>query len=195
MIFSRSSVIKRTTFYLEGDSFQASDKLEINGYYYVDDPLAPVLMFFDDGSACYFYSFKDDVSVAAIKENLSEAIPTYGRRKRWGVYWGVYKIQHDTLIVSQYLREFDIIWTLEESRYKIINNTTIQRIYESSIYPERYPYPYGTPWTDKGTILHFASADSLPSSDCWLKEQKWIWRNRSDWEAYMQKIGKRKKKS
>ena len=31
-------------------------------------------------------------------------------------------------------------------------------------------------------FYHFMSADSLPSSDNWLKEKKWTWRNEQDWK-------------
>ena len=37
-----------------------------------------------------------------------------------------------------------------------------------------------------------AVAFSLPSSDCWLEEEKRIWRNESDWKEYMQKVEQKK---
>ena len=50
-----------------------------------------------------------------------------------------------------------------------------------------------SPWINGG-YLYFTPADSLPSSDCWLKEEKWIWRNEQDWKDYMERIKEKKKK-
>jgi hypothetical protein len=50
-----------------------------------------------------------------------------------------------------------------------------------------------SPWISNSVPLYFSPADSLPSSDCWLKEEKWIWRHESDWKAYMEKIKQKKK--
>lgn len=49
-----------------------------------------------------------------------------------------------------------------------------------------------SPWRE-GSPLHFTPADTLPSSDNWLKENKWIWRNESDWKNYMQHVEQIKK--
>lgn len=49
-----------------------------------------------------------------------------------------------------------------------------------------------SPWQDIVT-LRYTTIDSLPPSDNWLKEKKWIWRNESDWKDYKRKIEEKKK--
>jgi hypothetical protein len=56
-----------------------------------------------------------------------------------------------------------------------------------------YKLNYRTPCLQNKELHYFMPADSLPSSDCWLKEEKWIWRNEQDWKNYMEKIKQMKK--
>ncbi|MCL1942101.1 MAG: hypothetical protein FWF54_00925, partial [Candidatus Azobacteroides sp.] len=70
-------------------------------------------------------------------------------------------------------------------------------VYSKSLFKddERYDmnkYPYEI--SKKNYVYEFIPADSLPSSDCWLKEEKWIWRNEFDWKDYMERIKQEKKK-
>jgi len=83
-------------------------------------------------------------------------------------------------------------WSLSEERYKVIDRKTVQRIFyrgllkiNDSYYTDNSPWIYDE-------VMHFTPANSLPSSDNWLKEEKWIWRNESDWKDYMQRIEQKK---
>ena len=83
---------------------------------------------------------------------------------------------------------------MSEERYKIVDRETLQRIsYKGLLKADESSNDiYGTRVND---TFHFTPADSLPSSDNWLKENKWIWRNESDWKAYMERIKAEKQKN
>jgi len=53
-------------------------------------------------------------------------------------------------------------------------------------------YKIKSAWLNLNPV-HLTPLDVLPPSDNWLKENKWIWRNESDWKAYMQHVGQIKK--
>ena len=42
--------------------------------------------------------------------------------------------------------------------------------------------------------VRFMKADSIPPPNCWLKEEKWLWKNESDWVKYMESHKKKKKR-
>lgn len=62
-------------------------------------------------------------------------------------------------------------------RYKVIDRHTIQKILFDEVI----------------RTYRFMPMEQLPSSDCWLKSQKWFWCNESERKAYIDKIKKKKK--
>ncbi len=192
----KKEIIAKSTIKLEGRNTNIRDLIEIDGYYYMKEyPDSNCRMFFENGTWVDFY-FKRDVSEDDIKANMSKSIASRIEKKqiRWGSFWGVYCIQNDTIIVHRYMKgSFWEVWSLNEERYKVVDRETVQRISFRSLLEagESSNEIYGTRVND---TFHFVPADSLPSSDCWLKEEKWVWRNESDWKAYMEKIKQNKKK-
>lgn len=186
----KKEVIAKSTIKLEGKNTNIRNFIEIDGYYYMlEYPDSNCRMFFEDGTWVDF-SFKRDMLEDGMKVNMPKSVVSRIENKqlRWGSYWGVYKIKEDTLIVYGYEKgTFWKGWSLDEEKYKIIDNKTIQRIsYRGLLKADESSNDiYGI--RVNNTFL-FSPADSLPSSDCWLKEEKWIWRNESDWKAYMEKI-------
>jgi len=193
----KKEVISKSTIKLEGKNTNIGDFIEINGYYSMQGyPDSNCRMFFEDGTWVDF-SFKKGLSENEIKANMSKSVECWIENKqiRWGSYWGVYKIKDDTLIVYRYDKgTFWKGWSLSEEKYKIIDRKTVQRIYYRGILKadDSY-YNTNTPWIYNDN-LHFTSVDLLPSSDCWLKEEKWIWCNEQDWKDYMQRIEQQKRK-
>ena len=194
----KKEIITKSTIKLEGRNTNIRDLIEIDGYYH---PIPNYLqynsnrMFFEDGTWVNFH-IKMDLSDDEINANMSKSVKSWikDNQIRWGTYWGVYTIQSDTIIVYYYDKgSFWKGWSLDEIRYKIIDRTTIQVIYSKSLLKRDETYYRDmnvNPWTN-GSYLFFTPADSLPSSDNWLKEEKWIWRNEQDWKEYMKR--KRKK--
>lgn len=152
-------------------------------------------MFFEDGTWVYFF-FQSGTSEKDRQINMSQAIETWKRGKqiRWGLSWGVYTIQNDTVILHQYDNtNFITPLAMDEVRYEVIDRNTVRRIYyrNNLKIDDRY-FKTHSPWKNV-TPQYFIPADSLPPSDNWLKERKWIWRNESDWKGYMQMIKQKKK--
>ncbi|PXV62236.1 hypothetical protein CLV62_12159 [Dysgonomonas alginatilytica] len=190
----KKEVIAKSTIKLEGGNTNIRDLIEIDGYY-ADSIYRKYgsYIFFEDGTWVYFH-FKGESTNNEIKSNLSKTIVTWkeGKQILWGGNWGVYAIRDDTIIIHSYDKPALLKgWSLDEIRFKIIDREAIKAVYFRSILKSADDY-YKThsPWKN-GELKHFTSADSLPSSDNWLKEHKWIWRNESDWKNYMQKIKKK----
>ena len=168
------------------------DILNIDGYYTASHS-HDNLMFFEDGIINVFY-FKKSDNVDSIKTNMHKWA---NNQISWGTNWGVYRIEGDT-IIGQFFWQGGILSTpsIFEYRYKIIDKKTIKKIYYKSLrkIDEKYYQDNKiSTWKD-GDIYKYVPTDTLPSSDCWLKEEKWIWRNESDWKDYMEKIKQKQKK-
>jgi len=194
----KKEVIAASNIKFEGKNTNIKNLLEIDGYYYSAEEYKTKsgIMFFEDGTYVSFF-FKDNATEEGIKTNMSLWIESWikNRKIRWGIRWGIYRIDRDTLVVHDYVRAglWGREWSIYEIRYKIIDRTTIQRIYiRSALKSDDSYYITNNPWKKNDPASHFISCDSLPSSDCWLKEEKWIWRNESDWEAYMKQIKTKK---
>lgn len=195
----KKEIIKKTTIKLEGSKTNIRDLIETDGYYSMSEyPDSNCRMFFEDGTWVDF-SFKRNLSKNEIKANMDQSVERGKKdeQARWGRDWGVYRIQNDTIIVHRYFKgSFLEAWSLSEERYKIIDKETIRRIYYRGILKiddSYYEDSNNSPWRVNENY-YFTSANSLPSSDCWLKEEKWIWRNESDWKAYMERVKLEKKK-
>jgi len=207
-------VIVKSTIKLEGKNTNIRDLLDIDGYYPVPidsddvhaphdpifgkDPIIGNIMFFEDGtSVCFFFKRGVPYDIRGVpyekvKKNMSKYIEGKMKGKQfhwWGADWGVYSIHNDTIVEHSYMK-LPLYLYLNEYRYKIIDRKTIQQIYGRSLlksddvyYIDKSPWIIGDP-------MHFMPADSLPSSDSysWLKKQKWIWHNESDWKDYMDRI-------
>ena len=191
----KRAVISKSRIKLEGRNTSIRNLIEIDGYYRMPTNTGGYCrMFFEDGMWVYF-AFKNGLSENEIRANMLRSV--MGRKKkerfRWGSDWGVYQIQNDTIIVYRYTKgSFWEAREIHEERYKVVDRITIERIYYRKISKaddSYYKDPYHSPWINK-EHYDFISADSLPSSDCWLKEEKWIWRKESDWKSYMAKLKK-----
>jgi hypothetical protein len=180
---------------LAGKSTNIRELIEIDGYYPLpgslesnDSPNPSNIgceMFFEDGSWVYFH-FQSEVPNNKKQANMSRYLLYWNESSDWGVY----KIEYDTIILYRYLQGgFLIEWGLDEVKYKIIDRNTIQKIDTRGLLKADHGY---YKMIEEGP-MHFTPADSLPSSDCWLKEKKWIWQNESDWKSYMQHVEQVKK--
>ena len=192
----KKEIIAKSIIKLEEKNTNIRNLMKIDGYYSrVSLPDSNCMMFFEDGT-CVYFSFKRDLKEKQINKNMAKAVvsQTQNMQSQWGTYWGVYTIKNDTIFAYSYDKgSFWKSWSIDESRYKIINNQTILRIYYGDVLnPSNSYYKIHSPWIEDSP-LHFTPADTLPSSDNWLKENKWIWRNESDWKNYMQHVEQTKK--
>ncbi|MDR0863744.1 MAG: hypothetical protein LBO74_02275 [Candidatus Symbiothrix sp.] len=198
-VAQKKEIISKSKIKLEGKSTNIRDFINIDGLYTEKYFNANYnIIFFEDGTYVWHFSIKEDATKDSIKSNLSKWIKSKVEDKqiRWGECWGVYRVEGDT-IIGNYFEKGSFVegWSLVEERYKIINKSTVQKIFWKSLLKvDEVYYKQNSPWLSYSNISYFISADSLPSSDCWLKEEKWIWQNESDWENYMKMIKQKKMK-
>ena len=188
---SQKYLISQSTIKLEGENTNIRDFLDIDGYHRNDDFGGSYAMFFEDGIYVKYIYFKEGATKDNIRTNMVKWIKWINNMGR---DWGVYRIEGDTLIGLSYDKGniFRGI-TFSEERYKIIDRTTLKQIYWRGKNKENDKNVHYSPWIRYDFFYHFMPADSLPSSDCWLKEKKWIWYNEQDWRNYMEKIKQKKK--
>jgi hypothetical protein len=209
-IFSFSScaarkheVISKSIIKLEEKNTNIRDLINIEGYYtHTKDSsfiISNNIMFFEDGSYACSFTFKEGTTYEKVKKNMSSCVTSWIRNNqiRWGTYWGVYRLEGDTIIGYCYIRSglWGGEWSLDEIRYKIKDRTTIIPIYSRGLLKvdEKYYKEFNiSPWIKNNSPYQFVPCDSLPPSDCWLKEEKWIWRHESDWKDYMNMIEQKK---
>lgn len=189
-VLGKKEVIRKSTIKLEGEKTNIRDLIDIDGYY-TSDPANMKhggYIFFEDGSWVYFFP-KRGLTQSDIQTNLNKSIEKE-KSGKWGIWWGVYTIVNDTIIIHNYDEPVRLARIgLSERRYKVINCQTIDYYYyKIRTADEEYDKGLVSPWLDAPVRLHFIPADSLPSSDNWLKKNKWIWHNESDWEEYMKRI-------
>jgi hypothetical protein len=174
---------------LEGTDTNIRNLINIDGYYRSS---SANIMFFEDGSYVMNVFFKPNATDSLIRTNMSNWVKSWIDNKglfQWGATWGVYRIEGDTIIAHTVTPgNFWSAWGFDEFRYEIINRTAIKEFY-FSVSPMEL---------NSGKSLNFKyefiSCDLLPSSDNFLKENKWIWRHESDWKNYMQMIEQKKSK-
>lgn len=197
----KKEIIAKSIIKLEGKDTSIRDLIEIDGYYSKVNMANDVnsnIMFFEDGTYVNF-GFKEGVSKSKIRHNMAKSVHHWGNNNEisWGNYWGTYKIKKDTIIAYYYAKgSYWSSWMFYEIRYKVQNRITIIPIYSKGLLENDEQYDKENniiPWINNGKELIFYPADSLPSSDNWLKENKWIWRNESDWKNYMQHVEQIKK--
>lgn len=192
----KREVIAKSTIKLEGRNTNIRDLIDIDGYYSKANckecnSIAGI-MFFDDGIWVDF-RFKKDVTGEEIKVNMWDNVASgldHKRTIRWGENWGIYEIHNDTIIVSIFGYGYIIGNFWIEQRYKILDRNNIQLVYAKSLL-KKDENNDESPWVGSFNY-QFIPANLLPSSDCWIKEQKWTWRNESDWEKYMEKVKQKK---
>ncbi len=158
-----------------------------------------VMMFFEDGTCVYGIGgfntgekdelfFDENVANPKRQESFSNSY-----------YWGLYRINHDTLSMTciNHISFGYPPWVLINFTYLIQDKKTIKCIKEKRFLTD-YSFDkvksYETNYNDfyasgEDTIFyypaHFVPLKSLPSSDCWLKKNRWFWCDEEKYTEYM----------
>lgn len=96
-----------------------------------------------------------------------------------GYYTGIYQVNNDT-ITMQILSHVTFgnfnPWEALESKYLILNDTTIKFI-ESTNLTESQGYPWRTTVSFRtlNSVARFVPLDTLPTYDMWVREKKYFW--------------------
>jgi hypothetical protein len=203
------------TYKYDGKETHIDSLLSINGYYignsyYIDDMpwhdtiyLKGNMIFFKDGmytadilSSIYYLHRNKNISeyFCDIHRDDSLGIPNdfYERR-----IWGRYLLCGDTIkvqyVVRPVLYSSSSSWDARELWYKIINKDMILLVFAKpiGISKNEKRYYYERERKRKPITLlpnTFVPTKVLPSSNGWLKQEKWFWYNEEDWKRYMDSL-------
>ena len=116
--------------------------------------------------------------------------------------WGRYLIFGDTIkiqyIVRPILYSSNASWNAREVWYKMIDTNTILKIFEKPICIKNIEKMHYYEARKLNPVIPlpctFVPTDRIPSSNCWLKQEKWFWCNEEDWKNYMDSLKKEKMK-
>jgi len=216
------SLKENFTFQYTPEKKDLDSLININGYYtiididslrypkgfsgqkweYVIDTFYMNYLFFDDGIILknMFSSERTSDTIDLPKYLTRMAKDTTNSLKLWGT-WGTYIISGDT-IKTQTIHPSGSLndgWSGWENYFKVINRTTIKLIYakpihylspsDKKIYTEQY---YQEKIKDVKPAI-FIESELIPSSDCWMKKEKWFWKNEKDYSEFMKKTVANKK--
>ena len=195
-----TSVVKeKITNRFDSNGYPIENLIRIDGYYQyqsvyvarekdnlkIYDSILINILFFKDGTYAENFFFKKDLNKSEISQNLEKAIYKKKDQKIHVNYWGIYRIIKDTIIVQSLFRAGpNSMWNLSETSYKVLDRTTLKIIKQIPLLKgEIVEYDIS-----KDSYLKFNQADSLPSSNNWLKDQKRFWKNSADYELYNKKV-------
>jgi hypothetical protein len=179
--------------FYEGKHTGLGEHINLNGYWYEIDrdtlaigPIAPIYMFYDDGTCgeLWINGDKTDKRLASGEEGVD-----FNSIFHDGEYWSLgscYVYRNDTICVESY-NLHPYWWYMTKLRFIVINRDTIElvakRLYQEESIGE---------WESESRRYKFVPAHSIPDPDLVLiKRNKWIWRNRNDWKAYKSKMKNR----
>jgi hypothetical protein len=151
-------------------------------------------LFFEDGIAIEnFYGSDRSGTPDKLPTFLANMVKdTIRGLKLWGT-WGTYIISEDT-IKAQFIHPSISLndgWTGWEKHFKVIDRETIRLVYvkplhhlsnsDRKLYTDNY---YNKEIINNGSII-FIKSEAIPNPDCWMKKEKWFWKNEIDYENYI----------
>ena len=183
-----------------GKETDIESHIDINGYYTSGGQ--DCMIFFKDGIVATFIFENREIHTSDTCINLLHAITRMYKNKphiSFGYLQGMYWIEGDTIKIRFLGQTGGSLtpWFFHESWCKIVDRQTLKYIYLKPLLDmDADTVQTVEEWQSntKRSLVRFHCADSIPSSDCWLKEEKWFWCNEQDWKNYMEKIKEGKKK-
>jgi len=175
---------------------KAYGQLNTKGFYcfktiYMSDTLFEYYIFYDDGMIyTSVYNIDDDESefkellIKAQKSGLTKNYFNYGN----GMIWGTYRVIGGKIkarICQSPGTQTLLVW---DEHFTILDSNRIH--YDGSCY---LPCTSITK-NEKKQILYFVPFDSIPNSDCWLKQKRWFWADKVAYKAYKKKLKEERKK-
>lgn len=109
-----------------------------------------------------------------------------------GMYrWGLYELKGDTIKAQFINRPYPPEkYSSFLVMYKVIDRHTIQEISNKEALPPKESEPSYRVKPFLYKLHDFVPIEKMPSSDCWLKDEKWFWCNEEDWKEYQKQIKK-----
>jgi len=142
-----------------------------------------IIIFYNDGTFSEHIIKSPDESNEAVE--INKYIMKSSILSNNGEYFGVYRIDADTIFVNEYRRElFMFGYDLYKLRFYIIDNETLLFYY---LEDPQLIYNNETIKFDKSDVYIFKKAILPMPRDKFLKKNKWMWKNETDWEHYLHK--------
>jgi hypothetical protein len=181
------------------------DIINIDGYYVHaeledKDSSFTYFMFFEDGMVNMrvhdynvFPSGKDENISQFINQVVSNEQGKQAQMFYNSLGWGKYIIADDTIKVNYHSGWGYPDCYAFEIWFKVIDRTHLTDIYFSRITAKT---PLMTEYQKKEDIYEndspsrFIPLEKMPSSDCWLKKEKWFWHSEDKYNEYMLHIKK-----
>jgi len=206
------NIKERFKFLYEERNTGIDSLLNINGYFDLEPRIEESgfinferRLFFIDGICVIGILDYNEKRFYNGRENITELFKEIARNDSLGVKsyfykdlsWGNYFLSGDTIKIQSVSRpelfEMDRSWGASESWFKIIDRNTIVRIYFRKLDEEG-----GTLWEigqkeENGRVnypLKFFPTSVLPTSDGWIKKEKWFWKDEQKYREYLNKIRK-----
>jgi hypothetical protein len=158
-----------------------------------------VMMFFEDGTCVYEIVGFDSSEKYELFFDEIVANPKRQESFSNSYYWGLYRINHDTLSMTciDHISFGYPPWVLKKFTYLIQDKKTIKRLKEKRYATDvsfgevkTYETDYNDFYISSNDTTffypaHFIPLDKLPNSDCWLKKNKWFWCDEEKYNEYM----------
>ena len=142
------------------------------------------IIFYPDQSVSYFFINEDSLKTHNVHTSLTNCITKWGRKKNWGVEWGVYQIKDNVINVEMYQKAlmFYMNWEIKKDVFILKGDTLVHKKRISFGYDgKKIEIDY-----EKEKMYIGVPIESFPQqSNHFLKKQPWIWRNADEWRNYM----------
>jgi len=141
-----------------------------------------IMIFYNDGT----YSFHYINSPVEPKDSIdigNYIIPSDAIFNN-GEYFGMYRIDSDTVYVNKYRRDLFAGLEMRKNKFHIIDNETLVLCYDED---PQLVYKNETAKWDRNVKYVFKPAILPKPRDKFVKKKKWMWKKESDWERYMHK--------
>lgn len=208
-----SFVKKNFTFLYDGKYTGIDTLIDIQGFYIFPQKIAEnnhknvtcsIVIFFNNGiSVAGMINFKDidELYINTLSPIMIDDEYIIDEHKDLLDFyyilssWGKYEIEND-IIKVRYVKKGKSLnagWSLSECWYKVLDMRKIQEIRGITYDSEHQSWNKVDYGSLQGTPLPsiFVPLATFPSSDGWIKNESWFWKNESDWQEYMEQKSKK----
>lgn len=169
-------------------------KMEVTEF---PDTFYMTYLFFRDGMYVRNFGFYEGHDPKAVKENFekihNDTTGEYSLPFSNSYYWGTYTLKGDT-IITNYINNPcpPKVWIANQEYFKILNDSTILQVDYKSLEKmsesDRLNYEQRRASATYEPAI-FIETPILPSSNSWLKKEKWFWKTDSLYYEFLRSNG------
>jgi len=184
--------------YINEDNLKQRDN-EISGFYYFSDSS-------ENETAYQYYVFYPDgmvyksgniigYNIESFKQKLVLSLHSKHKKNNYnfgpGLTWGNYKLIGNELILRMCFAPGEMRAYAWEEVFLKKDSITIEYVGKKDLPKNKYSARNEIEGT-KGKMYRFYNFDSIPPSDCWLKQRRWFWADKKAFKAYKKEQKKKK---